>query len=71
MNPFRPLALVAALILTAPAAWADRVALVIGNSAYRSVTPPQPNAATDAQDVAARLTEIGFCRLFRDRSVAG
>lgn len=59
MSPFRPLALVAALILSAPAAWAERVALVIGNSGYQSVAA-LPNAATDARDVAARLAEIGF-----------
>lgn len=59
MSPFRPLALVAALVLSAPAAWAERVALVIGNSGYQSVAA-LPNAATDARDVAARLAEIGF-----------
>lgn len=59
MNLLRPLAFVAALVLTSPAALAERVALVIGNSAYRNVSA-LPNAATDAKDVAARLSEIGF-----------
>jgi hypothetical protein len=42
-------------------AWADgkRVALVIGNSAYRNV-PALPNPANDAGDVAAALRRLGF-----------
>jgi len=36
-----------------------RVALVIGNSAYRNV-PALPNPANDAADVAAALTRLGF-----------
>jgi hypothetical protein len=36
-----------------------RVALVIGNSAYRNV-PALPNPANDATDVAAALTRLGF-----------
>src|ERR1700746_621666 len=36
-----------------------RVALVIGNSAYRSV-PALPNPANDAGDVAAALNRLGF-----------
>ena len=59
MRAFRFLALFAALVLAAETAFAERVALVIGNSAYRSVTP-LPNAATDAEDMAARLSDIGF-----------
>lgn len=59
MSLFRPLALLALLVLTAPAALADRVALVIGNSDYRHATA-LPNAATDAKDVAARLAGLGF-----------
>ncbi|HLZ05349.1 MAG TPA: caspase family protein [Bradyrhizobium sp.] len=36
-----------------------RVALVIGNSAYRNV-PALPNPANDATDIAAALTRLGF-----------
>jgi len=36
-----------------------RVALVIGNSAYRNV-PALPNPANDAADIAAALTRLGF-----------
>ncbi len=44
----------------APAsAGGQRVALVIGNSAYRNV-PALPNPANDAADVAAALTRLGF-----------
>jgi uncharacterized caspase-like protein len=56
------LAVIAALwcFAAAPAS-ADgrRVALVIGNSAYRNV-PALPNPANDAGDVAAALTRLGF-----------
>ncbi len=38
---------------------ADRVALVIGNTEYKAVTPLQ-NAGNDAEGVAAALREIGF-----------
>jgi uncharacterized caspase-like protein len=60
----RLVVVVAALLvagLVAPAAAADgkRVALVIGNSAYRAV-PGLPNPANDATDVAASLTRLGF-----------
>ena len=47
------------LCLAAPMAHAGKVALVIGNSAYRNTTP-LPNAATDAADMAARLADLGF-----------
>lgn len=50
------LALLAAGI--APAA-AERVALVIGNGAYRQV-PPLENPTHDARDVHAALTRLGF-----------
>jgi hypothetical protein len=53
----RPLALLFCLL--GPAAHADKVALVIGNSAYQN-TAPLPNAATDATDMAARLSGLGF-----------
>ncbi|CAL8973802.1 hypothetical protein RHODGE_RHODGE_02973 [Rhodoplanes serenus] len=44
---------------TAPAHAGDRVALVIGNGAYRHATP-LPNPPNDAADVAAMLRRIGF-----------
>lgn len=37
----------------------DRIALVIGNSAYQAVQP-LPNPKYDAQDLAAKLEELGF-----------
>jgi uncharacterized caspase-like protein len=41
-------------------AWADkRVALVIGNSAYRHV-PPLRNPGNDAADMRAKLAALGF-----------
>lgn len=43
----------------APALADKRVALVIGNGAYRNATP-LPNPRNDAQDVAAALTRTGF-----------
>jgi hypothetical protein len=51
----------AATGFAAAPAWADgkRVALVIGNSAYRNV-PALPNPANDAGDVAAALKRLGF-----------
>ena len=58
----RPIALlVAALLALAPAgARADRrVALVIGNSAYRN-TPPLPNPRNDAAAIADALQKLGF-----------
>jgi hypothetical protein len=58
----RPIALlVAALLALAPAsAQADRrVALVIGNSAYRN-TPALPNPRNDAAAIADALQKLGF-----------
>jgi hypothetical protein len=54
-------ALAAATGFAVAPAWADgkRVALVIGNSAYRNV-PALPNPANDAGDVAAALKRLGF-----------
>ena len=52
-------ALVAALGSMPAAAEARRVALVIGNGAYRTV-PGLPNPPNDAGDVAAALTRLGF-----------
>lgn len=46
-------------ICAALPARAERVALVIGNSAYQNATA-LPNAATDAADMAARLRDLGF-----------
>ena len=42
-----------------PAFAEKRVALVIGNGAYRNA-PPLPNPRNDAQDVGAALTRTGF-----------
>ncbi|MBP0580233.1 caspase family protein, partial [Labrys sp. LIt4] len=42
-----------------PAGAAQKAALVIGNSAYRSVTP-LVNPANDANDMAAALGRIGY-----------
>ncbi|MDT3380418.1 caspase family protein [Labrys neptuniae] len=51
--------LVGCTALSAPA-WADkRIALVIGNSAYRN-TVPLPNPRNDATDVAKALKAVGF-----------
>jgi Caspase domain len=51
---------VAVVIWNAPPAFADkRVALVIGNGAYRNAVH-LPNPGNDAQDVAASLTRTGF-----------
>ena len=49
-----------ALMLSAGAAAAERrVALIIGNSAYKSVVP-LPNPARDAAAVAAMFKKAGF-----------
>ena len=55
------LILIAALLALAPAgAQAEkRVALVIGNSAYRN-TPPLPNPRQDACAIADALQKLGF-----------
>jgi hypothetical protein len=54
------LILVVAIVLWSPPAFADkRVALVIGNGAYKNAVHV-PNPRNDAQDVAASLTRIGF-----------
>lgn len=49
----------ALVLLPAPAAMAQRVALVVGVSAYRNV-PPLANTANDAQDLAGALQRLGF-----------
>ena len=55
------IAIVAFTIIAAAPASADgkRVALVIGNSAYRNV-PALPNPPNDAGDLAAALNRLGF-----------
>ncbi len=47
-----------AFLVSAPALAADRVALVIGNSAY--IDSPLPNPANDARLVATTLRGLGF-----------
>ena len=51
--------LASAVLCTVPALAQTRVALVIGNSAYRHV-PALPNPRNDASDVAASLERLGF-----------
>src|SRR5450432_3217306 len=53
------IAMLAMALLGTPASAQTKVALVIGNSAYRSV-PALPNPAHDAADVAASLERLGF-----------
>ncbi len=51
---------IAAMVLTAhPAAAENRLALVIGQSAYRAVTP-LPNPANDARAMTQMLGDAGF-----------
>jgi hypothetical protein len=45
------------LLATAPARAENRVALVIGNAAYRNVTPLL-NPRNDANDIAGSLTRL-------------
>ena len=52
-------AMLATVLLGTPADAQTKVALVIGNSAYRSV-PALPNPAHDAADVAASFERLGF-----------
>ncbi|MBP0582848.1 caspase family protein, partial [Labrys sp. LIt4] len=51
--------LLTGLLLGGDALAAQKAALVIGNSAYRSVTP-LVNPANDANDMAAALGRIGY-----------
>ncbi|MFN6999919.1 MAG: caspase domain-containing protein [Elioraea tepidiphila] len=56
----RPLLLVLAVVLAwGTEAFAQRVALVIGNGAYVEA-PPLANPANDATDIHAALTRLGF-----------
>jgi hypothetical protein len=62
MRPFNTLAGIAlalAAVLAAAQAEPQRVALVIGNGAYRSA-PSLPNPSNDASDMAASLSRLGF-----------
>ena len=52
-------AVVAALSTLGGAFAAERVALVMGNSAYQSVSP-LPNPARDAKEIAAAFERLGF-----------
>lgn len=59
-----------ALMLSQPALAQDRVALVIGNSEY-TMTARLPNAQNDSEDMALKLTELGFAvTLEQDLSLA-
>ena len=59
-HALRPLMISAALLVSAHAACAEsRLALVIGQSAYKSV-PALPNPINDAKAVSQMLTESGF-----------
>ncbi len=52
--------LLLALLVLAPAAWADsRIAVVIGNAHYVNA-PALQNPGNDATDVAAALSQLGF-----------
>ena len=59
MRPFAWLPLLVIVLFAPTAKAADRVALVIGNSAYRNTTP-LTNPKNDAGDVAASLRKLGF-----------
>ena len=60
------LALLAVLSFSSPVSAApQRLALVIGNSAYQELNPLR-NAANDAQAVAARLQALGFTLIDKD-----
>ena len=55
----RPALVAAALLFSAPAFAENRIALVIGQSAYRAVTP-LPNPVNDARAMAQMLADAGF-----------
>ena len=68
----RPFLLLLTLLI-APAAWAQtgRVALVIGNGAYRDPVPALANPPRDARAIAEALTQLGFeTKLVVDGTVA-
>lgn len=54
-----PLLAVCLLVVTALSASAERIALVIGNSAYQN-TVALPNPRNDAEAISAALRELGF-----------
>ena len=56
---WRVLGLVIACLATLPASAQQRVALVIGNSAYQHITALK-NPSNDASDMGAKLEELGF-----------
>jgi hypothetical protein len=59
-----------ALMLAQPVLAQDRVALVIGNSEY-TMTARLPNARNDSEDMALKLSELGFTvTLEQDLSLA-
>jgi uncharacterized caspase-like protein len=57
--PIAPLLVVLSFVATPSLAQDRRLALVIGNSAYKH-TPRLDNPGNDAADMAARLTQVGF-----------
>ncbi len=59
MRGMRAFVLLALCLFASMARAEQRVALVIGNSAYQSVTP-LPNPANDARAVAEKLARLGF-----------
>lgn len=64
MGPGLLVALLAILLGSAQAVAQQRVALVVGNSGYARA-PSLPNPANDAQDMAERLTALGFKVILR------
>jgi uncharacterized caspase-like protein len=50
---------VSSIVLVSPAAAEKRVALVVGNSSYKDVSP-LPNPVNDANDIASALKASGF-----------
>ena len=58
-SALRPALVAATLLLSAPAFSENRIALVIGQSAYRAVTP-LPNPVNDARAMAQMLADAGF-----------
>ena len=56
--------LVLCLLLTCPSLFAARVALVIGNAAYKE--SPLKNPVNDARDMGAKLKELGFSVILKE-----
>ena len=59
LRRLRPIAIVAALLVAALPAAAQRVALVVGNGAYQAV-PRLANPPRDAEEVSKALRALGF-----------